>query len=122
LPSGLSSRTSIACVYSDIGPFEAQQNAEGNGFVSSIYSNFSGEKQVVKERLRAEHVPEMLRAAMEAMVDVRAKALKMAAPDRWANIRLRWVSQWIQSQGLGQPSVEDIRAAGAEYLPDQLAA
>lgn len=105
-----------------IGPFESGPEVDGNGFVSSIYSNFLGEKPLVRERLRAERVPEMLRAAVEAMVDVRAKALKMSAGDRWANLRLRWVSDWIQSQGLIQPSPEDVQVAGAEYLPEKKAA
>ena len=107
-----------------IGPFEQREDDmyEGNGFVYAIHANMAGEREVVREQLREERVPEMLRAAVEAMIDVRARALKMAALDSWSMKRLRWVSEWIGMQGLEQPAAEDVRAAGLEYLPEQQAA
>jgi hypothetical protein len=106
-----------------IGPFERREDAyEGNGFVSAIHANMVGERAMVRERLREERVPQMLRAAVEAMIDVRAKARKMPALDHWAMNRLRWVSEWIRTQGLDQPTAGDVRSAGLEYLPEQKAA
>jgi len=107
-----------------IGPFEASEESdyEGNGFIAAIQENVEGDSAVVRERLRDERVPQMLRAAVEAMVDARAKARKMATLDPWAMSRLRWVSEWIESQGLDPPTAEDVRAAGLEYLPELKAA
>ncbi|HMK79205.1 MAG TPA: hypothetical protein VK438_06120 [Xanthobacteraceae bacterium] len=106
-----------------IGPFELREDAfEGNGFVAAIYANFHGGKTLVRERLREERVPQMLRAAAEAMVDVRRVSRKMPSLDAWAIRRLRWVSDWIGSQGQTQPTAEDIRAARLEYLPAESAA
>jgi hypothetical protein len=39
----------------------------------------------------------------------------MAQLDAWALNRLRWVAGWIESQGLEEPTAEDVRAAGMEY-------
>ena len=107
-----------------IGPFEPIENSEddGNGFIAAIQKNMKGDKAAVIERLRDERVPQMLRAAVEAMIDVRAAARNMAVPDPWAMSRLRWVSEWIRSQGLDQPTAQDVRVAGLEYLPEQQAA
>lgn len=106
-----------------VGPFEGRDDQfEGSGFISAIHGNFEGDKAIVRERLRFERVPQMLRAAVEAMIDVRSKALKLQAPDPWARSRLRWISEWIDSQGLEQPTADEIRVAGLEYLPDLLAA
>jgi hypothetical protein len=107
-----------------IGPFEVNDESayEGNGFIAAIQENVQGDSAVVRERLHEERVPQMLRAAVEAMVDVRAKARKMATLDAWAMSRLRWVSEWIESEGLDPPTAEDVRAAGLEYLPEQQAA
>lgn len=76
----------------------------------------------MRERLKDERVPQMLRAAVEVMVDVRKTARKMAALDPWAWRRIRWVSGWIASQGQAQPTAEDVQAARLEYLPAQKAA
>jgi hypothetical protein len=107
-----------------IGPFEPSEDSyyEGNGFIAAIQKNMQGDTAVVRERLRDERLPQMLRAAVEAMVDARAKARKMPTLDAWAMSRLRWVSEWIESQGLEAPTAEDVRAAGLEYLPEQKAA
>lgn len=106
-----------------IGPFEEREDQfEGNGFVEAIRANFEGDKAVVRVRLREERVPQMLRAAVEAMIDVRGRARKMQALDPWAMNRLRWVSEWIKAQGLEQPTAEDVRAAGLEYMSERQAA
>ena len=59
---------------------------------------------------------------MEAMIDVRAKARNIVTADPWAMNHLRWVSEWIKSRGLDEPTAEDVRAAGLEYMPEQNAA
>jgi hypothetical protein len=107
-----------------VGPFEPNEDAdyEGNGFIAAIQKNMKGDQAAVLERLRDERVPQMLRAAAEAMINVRTKARNMVAADLWAMSRLRWVSEWIKSHGLDEPTAEDIRAAGLEYLPEQNAA
>jgi len=107
-----------------IGPFAPSEDSdyEGNGFIAAIEKNMKGDQAAVLERLRDERVPQMLRAAVESMIDVRAEARNMMAPDAWAMSRLRWVSEWIKSHGLEEPTAEDVRAAGLEYLPEQNAA
>jgi hypothetical protein len=100
-----------------IGPFENGEAEwyEGRGYVASIFNNMQGDKELVRERLREERVPEMLRAAAEALVDCRARARHLSEFDAWALNRLRWVAGWIKNQGFHEPSAEDVRAAGAEY-------
>ena len=88
---------------------------EGRGFVELIFKNLQGDKDLVREQLREEHVPQMLRAAVEALVECRARARGMSEPDAWALNRLRWVAGWINGQGLEVPSKEDVRAAAMEY-------
>jgi hypothetical protein len=107
-----------------IGPFEPSEDPdyEGNGFIAAIQKNMKGDEAAVLERLRDERVPQMLRAAVEAMIDVRAKARNMAALDLWAMSRLGWVSEWIKLHGLDEPTAEDVRAAGLEYLAERNAA
>jgi HKD family nuclease len=100
-----------------IGPFEdgEDDSYEGRGFVASIFDNLKGDREMVRERLEEERVPQMLRASVEAMVDCRARARKMTQLDAWALKRLRWVAGWIESHGLEEPTAEDVRAAGMEY-------
>ncbi|MGY2909201.1 hypothetical protein [Bradyrhizobium sp. URHC0002] len=106
-----------------IGPFEPREDAfEGSGFVSAILANVAGDKKIVRERLHEEHVPQMVAAAVEAMVQVRIKARKLAALDPWSTNRLRWVSNWIKQRGLVVPTAADMRAAAVEYMPTRLAA
>jgi hypothetical protein len=56
-----------------IGPFEPNEDSdcEGNGFIAAIQKNMKGDQAAVLERLRDERVPQMLRAAVETMIDVR---------------------------------------------------
>lgn len=91
-------------------------------YIGAIEANLGSERSVLPGRLVAEHVPEMLRAAVEAMVAIRAKALKRQAPDAWALRHLNWVSSWIERQGLLQPTVEAVKEAGAEYQLTSIAA
>ncbi|QPF83988.1 hypothetical protein IC762_30825 [Bradyrhizobium genosp. L] len=106
-----------------IGPFEPREDAfEGNGFVSAILANVAGDKKIVRERLNDEHVPQMLGAAVEAMVGVRMKARSLSVLDPWSTNRLRWVSDWIKQRGLNAPTATDVRAATLEYTPTRLAA
>ena len=106
-----------------IGPFEPREDAfEGNGFVSAILANVAGDKKIVRERLHEEHVPQMVDAAVEAMVQVRMEARKLAVLDPWSTNRLRWVSDWIKQRGLDVPTAADVRAAALEYMPTRLAA
>jgi hypothetical protein len=106
-----------------IGPFEPREDAfEGNGFVSAILANVAGDKKIVRERLNDEHVPQMLGAAVEAMVGVRMKARSLSILDPWSTNRLRWVSDWIKQRGLDAPTATDVRVAAFEYMPTRLAA
>jgi hypothetical protein len=106
-----------------IGPFEPREDAfEGNGFVSAFLANVAGDKKIVRERLHEEHVPQMVGAAVEAMVQVRMEARKLAVLDPWSTNRLRWVNDWIKQRGLDVPTAADVRAAALEYMPTRLAA
>lgn len=106
-----------------IGPFEPRDDAfEGNGFISSIFANIAGDKEIVRQRLSDEHVPQMLIAAVEAMIEVRSKARKLVVPDPWATNRRRWVMAWIRQRGLDVPNAAEIKGAALEYMPTRLAA
>jgi hypothetical protein len=106
-----------------IGPFEVREDAfEGRGFVSAIYANSAGDRTLVRDRLKEERVPQMVCAAIEAMVAVRASARRLPNVDDWAARRLAWVATWIRSQGQQQPSREDVETASVEYLPMKMAA
>jgi hypothetical protein len=106
-----------------IGPFEQREDAfEGNGFVSAILANVAGDKNIVRDRLHEEHVPQMLGAAAEAIIQVRMKARKLAALDPWSTNRRQWVNGWIKQRGLDVPTTADIRTAAIEYMPTLLAA
>ena len=59
----------------------------------------------------------MLRAAVEALVDVREKALGLDGRDRWALAKLRWVSDWIEKNGLKAPTEDAVDTALREYRP-----
>jgi len=90
--------------------------------VSAILANVAGDKKIVRDRLQEEHVPQMLGAAAEAMIQVRMKARKLAALDPWSTNRRQWVNGWIKQRELDVPTTADIRTAAIEYLPTLLAA
>lgn len=93
-----------------------------SGFVDSILRNHAGDRGLVRQRLLDEHLPQMLRAATEAMIDVRCKAMKLTTLDNWSVDALKRVEQWLLRQGFEMPSVEDVQKAGAEYKPISIAA
>jgi hypothetical protein len=106
-----------------IGPFDTADDPFGrNGFVAAILENVQGDREILRERLREERVPQMVRAAVEAMIDARKKAQNLPKLDAWSMNRLGWVSGWIESQDLQEPTAEEGRAVGLEYTPSQLAA
>jgi hypothetical protein len=102
-----------------IGPFEKGEADwyEGDGFVAAIVDNLKGDPELVRERLEEERVPQMLSAAVQAMVDCRAQARKLAQLDAWALSRIRWVAAWIRDQGLDEPTMANVRAAELEHVP-----
>ncbi|MGY2915784.1 hypothetical protein [Bradyrhizobium sp. USDA 3262] len=123
IPFGVVTRYVMINIELLIGPYEPREDAyEGNGFISAVYANFAGDRAIVRDRLKEERVPQMLCAAMEAMLRVRAKARKMDGLDDWAARRVRWITAWIKAQGQPEPKREDIEAAGLEYLPGKRAA
>ena len=92
------------------------------GFIDAINANFQGDRELVRERLSEEHVPQILRAAVEAMIEVRRQGRKLPGGDLWATRMLKRTSDWIDAKGLPQPSATDIQMAGTEYLATPLAA
>jgi len=102
-----------------IGPFENGEADwyEGRGFVSSIFSNLRGDSQLVRERLQEERVPQMVRAAVEAMIRSRMRARKLTTLDTWSKDRLRWTRHWVKRLGLDEPTPDEVRTAAMEYAP-----
>ena len=92
------------------------------GFVDAINANVRGDWKLVQERLQTEHVPQILRAAADAMIAVRRAGIRPPGKDTWSAEQLKRVSDWIARQGLAAPSAEDVRLAGAEYMAVPLAA
>ena len=92
------------------------------GFVDSINANFEGDRELVRERLLEERLPQILRAAVEAMIEVRRRGMNLRAADLWsARMRAR-VSAWIEEKGLPEPSAAEIQIAGTEYGSAPMAA
>ncbi len=92
------------------------------GYIDSINANFQGDRELVRERLLEERVPQILRAAVEAMIEVRRRGRNLPGADLWAARMLKRTSDWIEGKGLPQPSAADIQLAGIEYLAAPLAA
>jgi hypothetical protein len=92
------------------------------GYIDSINANFQGDRELVRERLLEERVPQILRAAVEAMIEVRRRGRNLPGADLWAAGMLKRTSNWIDGKGLPQPSSADIQLAGIEYLAAPLAA
>ena len=97
-----------------IGSFDSEGTYEP-GFIDSIDENFEGDREPVREWLQQERVPQMLQAAVEAMIEVRLAARNLQTWDSWSIEQLRRVSDWIDQQGLQPASPEDIKRAGLEY-------
>jgi hypothetical protein len=92
------------------------------GFIDSIKTNFEGDQALVRERLQQERVPEMLRAAVEAMIEIRLTGFKHKSLDNWSMAQLKKASDWIERQGLPAPSADDIKTARQEYSALKFAA
>jgi hypothetical protein len=58
----------------------------------------------VRERLLEERVPQILRAAVEAMIEVRRRGRNLPGADPWAVRVMKRASDWIEEKGLAQPS------------------
>ena len=97
-----------------IGPFEGgvADWYEGRGFVASIFTNLAGDTEFVRERLQEDRVPQMVRAAAEAMVRCRAQALRLTSLDTWSQSRLRWVTDWIRRNELSPPTPDEDPGSG----------
>ena len=104
-----------------IGAFDA----EGEyipGFIDSINANFEGDRQLVRERLGEERVPQILRAAVEVMIEVRRRGMNLKADDLWGARMLKETSDWIAGKGLPEPTAAEIAIAGTEYISAPIAA
>lgn len=95
-------------------PGQVDDDADDN-YLDAIRDNLGPDRGIMNQRLAAEKMPEMLRAAVEAMVHTRRRALKLKAPDTWTVRHLGWVSQMIADLGLPQPTEGAVQEAGAEY-------
>ena len=92
------------------------------GYIDSINANFQGDSELVRERLLEERVPQILRAAVEAMSEVRRIGMKLPGPDLWSARILKRTSDWIEGKGLPQPNATEIQIAGTEYGSAPMAA
>jgi hypothetical protein len=92
------------------------------GYIDSINDNFQGDPELVRERLLEERVPQILRAAVEAMIEVRRRGMNLPGADLWVARMRKRTSDWIEGKGLPQPSAADVQLAGIEYLAAPLAA
>ena len=99
-----------------IGAMPGRADGE-QGFIDAIRVNLQSEGDLVLELLGQLSVAPMLRAAVEALVDVREKALGLDGRDRWALAKLRWVSDWIEKNGLKAPTEDAVDTALREYRP-----
>lgn len=93
------------------------------GFIDSINANFEGDRELVRQRLGEERVPQILRAAVEAMIEVRRRGMNLSrAADLWAARMLKRTSDWIDGKGLPEPSAAEIQIACTEYVSAPIAA
>jgi hypothetical protein len=93
-----------------------------HGFIDSINANFQGERELVHERLLEERVPQILRAAVEAMIEIRRRGMNLRAVDLWSARMRAKASDWMEGKRLPEPSATEIQLAGSEYLAAQIAA
>ena len=99
-----------------IGPPPGQSDDDANdSFLDAVRDNLGPDREILTERLAAEKMPEMLRAAVEAMVYARLRARKLSEYDRWTVRHLGWVFKNIADLGLPQPTAEEVQGDGAEY-------
>ena len=98
------------------------EGEKSDGFIGTIKRNLQSERELVLARLEDLQVASMVRAAIEAALDVRENALQLAQRDRWALRKLRWVDEWTAANALERPTHEEIEAAILEYRPWDLAA
>jgi hypothetical protein len=101
---------------------DGSEGGYARGFIDSVNTNFQGDRELVRKRLLEERVPQILRAAVEAMIEVRRRGMNLRGPDLWATRILKRTSDWIEGKGLPQPTASDIQTAGTEYLAGPLAA
>ncbi len=101
-------------------PFDEGERSDG--FIGAIKRNLQSERVLVLARLENLQVASMVRAAIEAALDVRENALQLGQRDRWAMRKLRWVDEWTAVNALERPTHEEIEAAILEYRSWDLAA
>jgi HKD family nuclease len=92
------------------------------GFVDSINANFEGDRELVRERLCEEGVPQILRAAVEAMIEVRWRGINLKTADLWAARMRKRTSDWITGKGLPEPTAAEVQIASTEYVAAPIAA
>src|SRR5262249_32525570 len=92
------------------------------GFIDSVNASFEGDRELVRERLLEEHVPQILSAAVEAMIRVRRRGLNLEVADLWSAQMRAKASNWIEGKGLPEPSATEIQLAGSEYVAAPIAA
>ena len=92
------------------------------GFIAAIKRNLKGEEDLVRGRLESLQVASMVRAAIEAALDVREVALRLRRRDPWALKKISWVDEWTVANALARPTYDEIETAVLEYRPWELAA
>ena len=92
------------------------------GFIAAIKRNLKGEEDLVRGRLESLQVASMVRAAIEAALDVRQEALRLGQRDPWAIKKIGWVDEWTAANALARPTHDEIERAILEYRPLELAA
>jgi len=100
----------------------SEDDKNNGGFIAAIKKNLNGEEDLVRARLESLQVASMVRAAIEATLDVRQDALRLGQRDRWALKKISWVDDWTAANALARPTHEEIETAILEYKPWELAA
>ncbi len=100
----------------------SEDDKNNSGFIAAIKKNLNGEEDLVRARLESLQVASMVRAAIEATLDVRQDALRLGQRDRWALKKIGWVDDWTAANALARPTHEEIETAILEYKPWELAA
>ncbi|MCB9990463.1 MAG: hypothetical protein H6867_03655 [Rhodospirillales bacterium] len=97
-----------------IGSLDDEEEGQ-KGYIAAIENNLSDDPEIIKQRLITENVAAMLVAAIDAVIEVRAKGAKKPVNDEWALRHRDWVMNWIAAHGLPMPTAEEAAQAKQEY-------
>lgn len=97
-----------------IGPLEAGEGVH-HGFAEAMARSVGTDRELLRNELDRHGTGSMVIAATDALIQVRAAALRKGQEDEWSARRRRWAWEWVSRQGLATVTHEERAAAMSEY-------